>query len=222
MSEECLVYLIRDARARGDDRSMCALWNALVTRCAPHINSQLATLGHQSVEEGYHAVLRDIGMAILDLRTDRGDFLQVNFWTPLKRRTITEFNRQVSARRKAKALVSLSELVGEDGSHAERDDDGDGARVPRDEWHDQSVTPLEELELTEAGAEEAAMVERALAALRPIVREAFILKYREGWKTHSKDPNEMTISRALGKSDRQIRNYFAEAEEHFRAWREEA
>ncbi|SRR6266571_6990357 len=217
LQEEVLVYLLRDARARGDDGTVTWLWNALVGRCASHIHSQLATLGAQYLDEGYNAVLREIGMHILDLSTDSGDFLQVNFWTVLRRRTISEFSRQLREKQEADAEVQLSSLAGEEPLGADEDDAETVPRLSQGDCPAGPATPLEQLER----AEDHAIIDRALSVLPPIVREAFILRHREGWKIHSKDPNEMTISRALRRSDRMIRKYLEEAQARLRAWREE-
>lgn len=216
MSEECLVYLLRDAQARGDDHARSKLWGCFVSRIQLRIASRLAKLGPEHVEEGYAAVLRDIGLAILDLSTDRGDFLQVSFMTGLYRRTTTEFRTQRRAKVRTQATVPLSRLAGEEGPHAEPEDQGE-AQVARDRWDDGEPSALDVL----VGAEDKAAASHALASLPPQERQAFILRHYEGWQIESNDPAEMTISKALNRSGRQIRNYLAKAEERLRAWRKE-
>lgn len=217
MAEECLVYLLRAARARGDERALTRLWACFVTRVTPRITSKLGKLGSDYLEEGHAAVLRDIGMAILDLATDRGDFLQVNFWTAIDRRATTEFNRQRKLKDRAKASVPLSHLAGEDRTGIDEEEAEGVAQAGREHWVDRRGSALDQL----VSGEDEESAGRALASLPPLVRQAFILKHYEGWKIQSSDPGEMTISKALKKSDRQIRNYLAQAEELLRAWREE-
>ena len=104
-------------------------------------------------------------------------------------------------------LIQTPSLPGEEGPHA--DDEGE-EWTPRAGWQQQSATLLDEL----GDADELA---RALATLPEMERQAFILKLH-GWKTHSQDPTEQTISTMLRRTDRQIRNYLRQAEERLRAW----
>lgn len=217
MSEECLVHLLREARVRGDERVLARLWGCFVARVTPRITSKLGKLGDDHLEEGHSAVIRDIGTAILDLTTDRGDFLQVNFWTAIDRRATSEFRRQRKLKDRAAASVPLSSLAGEDRTDVDEGVfEGDG-RAGGERWDDERASALDQL----VSAEDQESVGHALASLPPLVRQAFVLRYYEGWKIESNDPTEMTISKALKRSDRQIRNYLAQAENLLRVWREE-
>jgi DNA-directed RNA polymerase specialized sigma24 family protein len=217
MTEECLVYFLRDAQARADDRALLRFWTHFVSRVQGRIVSKLAKLGPDHVLDGYIAVLSDIGQAILDPETDRGDFLQVSFWTVIDRRATSEFRSQRRAKLRAQTEVSLTELAGEEGAGAYPDDGEGRARIPRSSWEDDRPSALDNM----VTAEDKAAASRALASLPPLVRQAFILRHYEGWQIDSNDPTEMTISKALKKSPRQIGNYLKEAETRLRAWREE-
>ena len=51
------------------------------------------------------------------------------------------------------------------------------------------------------------------------MQQAFLLAHVEELPIESKDPTIMTVSRALNKSGRMIRNYLAEAERVLAEWR---
>ena len=91
LQEETLVYLIRAFHHFGDSGVVNALSEALLRRCVRFIHQKLSALGKNEAEEAYGEVIRQLFERILDLNTDRGDFLQVRFWVVLKRLTISIF-----------------------------------------------------------------------------------------------------------------------------------
>src|SRR5688572_15090601 len=85
LSIESLTYFAREAH-RAEDRSMVrVLWTAINSRVFPLVESKLRTLGGQYAADGADKVTGDVAFAIFNLDDDRGDFLQVSFWTTLQR-----------------------------------------------------------------------------------------------------------------------------------------
>jgi DNA-directed RNA polymerase specialized sigma24 family protein len=227
LSAECLVYLARDAQRRGDSALLRVVWEALTARVWPFVESNLRTLGSDYAEDGVVKVTSDMGNEILDLDSDRGDFLQVSFWTTIKRRAIDEFRRQLRIAKRDQKLTSLDAIPGEEGhSSSYGDEEHEFTSPPA--FASAAKDPLEQLESAEdealaekSHAHKLALAEGALASLPEHIRRAYILHVREGWPIESKNPNEPTISAALGKTPRTIRNYLEEAEERLSKWREE-
>jgi DNA-directed RNA polymerase specialized sigma24 family protein len=228
VSAECLVYLLREAHRRDDAATVSVLWSALVARVWRHVESKLRTLGGHYAEDGAAKVTTDLGTLTLRLDSDKGDFLQVSFWTTIDRRAIDEFHRQRRLAKKDSKLTSLDALPGEEG-HSISDGNDDDDHAAGADWASDSETPLDELERAELEREEQAnlaiaMAEggAALATLPDPIRQAFILRVKEGWQIESTNPNEPTIASALGKTPRTIRNYLKEAVSRLSKWREEA
>src|SRR6266566_2712733 len=93
--EECLVYLIREFCRRGDERLVNDLSAILIDRCKNMIYGRLQVLGQQGVEDAFNDVILDLFAPILDLSSDRGDFLQVRFGLVLQRLIIGVYNRHI-------------------------------------------------------------------------------------------------------------------------------
>lgn len=215
LREESLVYLIRNAHRRGDELLVSALAERLLRRCARWIETRLQSLAPDAAEEGYAAVVAALFTPILDLESDRGDFLQVRFWVVLDRLVITAHRAQVRRLTRAKREVPLARLSGDDGpGDADGDEPRRGERVSDDHW---AATPA----LDERWVDHPVILD-ALAGLTPRAQEAFILKHAAGWPVESNDPAVMTISRALRVTGRTVRNDLAAAEAHVMAWRQGA
>lgn len=205
--EECLVYLIREFRRRGDERLVNDLSVILIDRCKNMIYGRLQALGQLGVEDAFNDVILDLFAPILDLGSDRGDFLQVRFGLALKSLIIGVYNRYVKGMKKeAENTVPLSSTAG----HEPEGDDDVRNGVQLDDLTDPSI-PMEQRLLYREG----------LSMLREPYRTAFILRYYEGWQIDAKDPSVPTLSRYFKKSPRTLQTWLALAEERLEHWRGE-
>lgn len=206
LQEEALVYLIRAYHGRGERTVVNALSEALIRRCAKSINDRLQALGPQAVEDAFRDVIAEVFEMILDLASDRGDYLQVRFWIVVKRRTITVFGRYVRHAQVAQETVRLAALAGHDLDR--EDDDPSPSGSPRRTLAEPAIT-TEQLILSRDG----------LNALTEPHRTAFVLRYYAEWPVEDDDPAVPTISRYFDKTPRTIRNWLAKAEETLVQWR---
>jgi hypothetical protein len=90
------------------------------------------------------------------------------------------------------------------------DDEGE----PFDEEGNLADTALKDTDLLVA---EKLFVAELLGQLEGNVRRAAYLRML-GYKEHSKNPDELTIAKSLGVSDRTVRTYLRKAEDVLRAW----
>lgn len=203
LQEECLVYLIRDYRLRGEAATVGTLCEALLGRCARHIHGRLSALAPDARDDAYSEVVVALFDRILNLDSDAGDFLQVRFWVVLDTLAVTAFGRQVRELRRAKTRQApLSALPG----YAE--DEGDRAVAVR--AADLPAQP---------GMDQALLSQEGLRALAEPYRTVFVLRHYEGWPIEDKDPSVPTISRHFQRTPRTIRNWMREAENVLAAWR---
>ena len=96
LKEESLVYLIRYYRKVGHRQHVNDLSTCLVKRCAKLTYGGLGSLAADVRDDGYSEVVEELFARILDLDSDRGDFLQVRFWVVLERLTVNVFRKQVN------------------------------------------------------------------------------------------------------------------------------
>ena len=127
LKEEALVYLIRHHRREKDHRAVDDLTEVLLRRFARWVESQLRTLGKEAAEDGYSDVVKRLFTQVLDLDSNRGDFLQVRFWLALKSFTVRAFNEQLKQVKLSKNNSSLDSLAGYDGEDS--DEAGYGRKV---------------------------------------------------------------------------------------------
>lgn len=204
LQEECLVYLLREFAGRGDMATAGALSEALLGRCVRYVHGKLLALGPQACDDAFDEVVVRLFELILDVQSDRGDFLQVRFWLALEKLVVSAFGRQVKELARAARQVPLAALPGSS--------DGD----------DEQAHVMARLDAVAAPAlplDQALLYREALAALAEPYRTAFVLRYYEGWPIEDSDPGVPTISRYFDKTPRTIRNWMAAAEQTLAAWR---
>ncbi len=206
LQEESLVYLIRESHRRGQQAMVNALAEILIERCASYIDVKLRSLGPEVTEDAFQDVISSMFDVILDLNSDRGDFLQVRFWRNLELRIINTFNRSVGQQRRAAKNVPLSSLAGQEIAPS----DDESISTSSQEFRDTALT-----------ADELALCQDALNTVDEPYRTAFILHHYHGWPIESIDSTALTISRYFNKTPRTIRNWLAKAEGALLNWRNE-
>lgn len=199
LREEALVYLIRSYYRRGDAETVNALFAVLLDRCEGGLKHRLGGLGIDGFADAYSDVVTELATLMLDLSSDRGDFLQVRFWPALDRMVISVFRRHVAMQRKMRRTFPVGVDV---------DDDEAPSGVPDLPDHALPAVLLAEYR-------------EALDAIPEPYRTVFVLRYYYGWPVDDRDPAVMTISRYVDKTSRTIRNYLHEAERALAAWRGE-
>lgn len=211
LREECLVYLIRHYNRAGDSALVSDLSAALLRRCAKLIEGHLRRLDAEAARDGYNDVVERLFAPILDLASDRGDFLQVRFWPALEKLAVRAFNQQLTLRRRAQAAVPLSSLAGYD-----RDAGDEPERVVRPRDLAAVTSPSGETAVIEDD-----LIRDALSRIDEPFRSAFLLRHYFDWPVEDQDPAVRTISRHFGKDPRTIRNWLKKAEASLQTWRGE-
>ena len=202
LKEESLVYLIRHYHKAGNQRRVNGLSKCLLTRCATLIDSKLGSLRVDLREDGNSSVVAELFARILDLASDRGDFLQVRFWVVLERLSVDVFNKQVN------------QLKVE--SHCDYDQDAIDALTQKRAV----VAPISsETRSVEAQVIGKSLIRAALSQLEEPFRSAYLLRHYCGWPIEDQDLTVETISRHFGRTPRTIRNWLAKADESLAKWR---
>ncbi len=202
LKEESLVYLIRHYHKGGNREFVNDLAKCLLIRCASWIDGKLGSLRKDLREDGNAGVVAEVFARILDLASDRGDFLQVRFWMGLDRITVDVFRKQVS---------QFDSVLSDDYDQSAIDTlTQQGAVVVPTTFAGRSV---------ESEAVDNVLIEAALHQLEEPIRSAYLLRHHRGWPIEDKDPAVQTISRHFGKTSRTIRNWLARADERLEAWR---
>lgn len=195
LSPEALVYFIR----RADRNEQKTLWNGLFRelfeRCTPFFRGQFRGFDKTTREDLQQDVLKKVVEDIL-APDDRADFMEVRFWSYLKRRTIDACNS---------ALAHTDDLESLDSGYRDEGDSGGRTRL--------------ELETDKRlGPEELVMVSEGLAKLPPKLRRVFVLRHAVGMAIGPDNPNddppdELTLAHHFGCSGRTIRNWLRQADE---------
>lgn len=190
VSEEALVYILRDRYRSGDMKSAGDIAELLVERCTSFLHRQIAAwkISSSHAEDCAYDVLSQLWHDLFNLAPSC-EFWEVRFWLCLKRRLL---NCVQKYRAVDQAEVNPNPL-----------DDGQGhetdffeAQVARP-----ALTPQQKIEIQEA-----------LALLPDKERMAFILYYYEDW-------TQQEIASRLHTTDRTVRNMLGRAEERLASWR---
>jgi hypothetical protein len=140
LSEECLIYLIREYHGQNVEGIVWSLLEILFRRCSRFIENKFRSLDTPLAEEAYDEVIGDLLDEAFDLESDRGNFMQVRFWVVLKRITISTYGRYIARQSVAKKTV-LPFSSGKLGSEDEDDSFHDGTL--ESEIADQTPSPEE-------------------------------------------------------------------------------
>ena len=204
LKEESLVYLIRHYHKAGNQEFVNDLAECLLKRCATWIDGNLGSLREGLRGDGNSSVVAEVFDRILDLTSDRGDFLQVRFWVVLKRITVDVFWKQVNQ------------------FDTESSGDYDQAAIDTLTQQGAVVVPTTfAVRSVESEGVDNVLIEVALRQLEEPIRSAYLLRHHRGWPIEDRDPAVQTISRHFGKTPRTIRNWLARADERLEAWRGE-
>ena len=204
LKEESLVYLIRHHHRAGTREFVNDLTECLLKRCATWIDGKLGSLRKDLREDGNSGVVAEVFARILDLTSDRGDFLQVRFWMGIERITVDVFRKQVKQ------------------FDTEWSGDYDQAAIDGLEQQGAVVVPTASTGLSvESEAIDNVSIDAALHQLEEPIRSAYLLRHHRGWPIEDKDPAVQTISRHFDKTPRTIRNWLARADERLETWRGE-
>lgn len=193
LPNECLVYLLREAKRQANRRRLVTLVNVLVRRCTANL---CATVSPDLA--GAAQLREDIVGQLLELIAADGtandklklDFFEIRFDRAFQKLRIDWVRKHLTRARVEKPrdhLERLSGPVNQDG-----DPEGDLNRIGEH-----------------------------LDVLTQDERTAIGLKYIKGLVEHSADPSKPTIAKLMGVSDRMVRNYLKSAKEKLRAAMEE-
>lgn len=200
LQEESLVYFIRDALGRKEEKAFRNLIQILHSRCVNYIYSCFSSFDPDKRDDAFQNVITHVIDKIMDLEDDSGDFFQVRFWFGLKRLILTEYENQVKATEGDKEnLIFMDEQV-----------EGEEGLQPMMEFPGNCLSP-----------EDTVILKAGLSSIKDPYRKAFILRYYVGWPIKSNDPDEVTLSSYFGVTPRTIQNWLDAAEESLAKWRKE-
>ena len=193
LAPEALVYFIRDAIENGEERIRDRLIRELLERCNPAFRGRFRGFSREDREDLQGDVQRMI-VEHLFAPDDRCDFMQVRFWTFLKRRCIEACRATF---RHAGDTESLETGFSGEG--------GSGGQTKLDREVDRQLSP-----------EQLAMISEGLEQLPQDLRHVFLLRYYVGMKIGpdslaDDDGGELTIAAHFGRTGRTIRNWLKEA-----------
>ncbi len=199
---EALVYFIRRAIRNDDTETRNALCRELLERCRPHFSGKFQSFSQQDREDLQSEVMEKV-VEDLFATDDRGDFMQVRFWTYLERKCI-------DARR-----IAL---------HHNNNTESLDANYP-DNGASEGQAQLETVVDPRLSPEEFAMISEGLAKLPVHLRQLFLLRYYIGMKIGSDDSvenaeGEPTIAEHFRCSGRTIRNRLKEVDRLLASFRE--
>lgn len=201
IKEECLIYLIRQFLRAGESELVSHLLNCLANRLARRVHSRVsASLNWSLVDDSAQEVMIEIAQRITDLDSDKDDFAQARFGLWLERLTYNTIRPPIRTQRDTRVKQADIEEV----------EQSNGKKKP---LKDASLSPEQILVNAETQRLLKEHADRLLENLDPEVREAYILRHRDGMEIENKDPGVMTISKHFGRTPRTIRNWLKGAEE---------
>ena len=194
LSPEALVYFIRRAIWNNEVRVRDDLFRELLERCNPFFRGQFRGFRQEDREDLQSEVQRMLVEGLF-AEDDRGDFIQVRFWTYLKRRCLDTLEKRFRQSEDIESLETgyLGTGVSEGKSKLEK-------------AVDRQLSP-----------EDFAMISKALEQLPPRLRRVFLLRHYFGMKIGPDDRaqsrgTEPTIAAQYGRTGRTIRNWLKQAD----------
>ncbi len=201
IKEECLVYLIRRFLRAGESELVSHLINCLANRLARRVHSRVsASLNWSLVDDSAQEVMIEVARRITDLDSDKDDFAQARFGLWLERVTYNAIRPHIRTQRDTRAKhADIEEVEQSNGKKKALRSD--------------SLSPEQILLNQETLRLATEQAEGLLERLDPEVREAYMLRHRDGMEIENKDPDVMTISKHFGRTPRTIRTWLRGAEE---------
>jgi DNA-directed RNA polymerase specialized sigma24 family protein len=190
LPNECLVHLIREAKRLGDRHRMNAFVPLLLRRCVGNLRATVSDqlpAAEELREEIIGQLLELIAIDGSERDKLRLDFFEIHFDEAFQKLRIDFVRPHVSRASKERATEDIERLAGEDDSG--------------DEFAMQNGL---------------AIIADHLHLLAANERTAIGLKYLEELKEHSINPNEPTIAKLMGVSERMVRNYLQSAKQKLR------
>jgi DNA-directed RNA polymerase specialized sigma24 family protein len=207
VSDECLVYLARQAALANDSELYNILACLLLKRVMRGIERKLRILGvaEDDVNDVHQGVVSEMFISILE--GPKGEYYQVRFRSALYRQLVKSYDRYARRRRRAKREQSLDAPV-QSVAEAERENTETLGEL------------LEGREEVAAAVEQRILILEALEAIRdPRHREAFVLHCYSGWPIESIDPGDPSLSQLYNRTPRMVRNWLRTADRQLAEWR---
>jgi RNA polymerase sigma factor (sigma-70 family) len=195
LAAETLVHFIRRADRNNDLKLRDDLFRELFERCKPFFRGQFRSRDKATREDLQQEVLKKVVDAIL-APDGRADFMEVRFWSYLKRRTIDACKS---------AFAHTDDMESLDTGYS-----GQGESEGRTKLESQADKRLSPEELT--------MVSAGLAKLPPKLRRVFVLRHAVGMAIGADDPaddppDDLTLAQHFGCSGRTIRSWLKKADD---------
>jgi|SRR5579862_2166885 len=195
LAPESLVHLIRRADRDGNQKLRDDLFRELFERCKCFFRGQFRGFDKATREDLQQEVLKKVVEVIL-ARDDRADFLEVRFWTYLKRRVIDACKSMFAQTDDTESLDTGYLGEGESEGRTKLESQVDGRPSP----------------------EKLAMISNGLAKLPPKLRQVFVLRHAVGMAIGSDDPaddppDNPTLAQHFGCSGRTIRAWLTKADD---------
>lgn len=189
---ECLLYFIREWQENRPSVYFEKIYKLLLERILCYVRN---AEGGQTVPIK-NAILEKVSENFIDLLADdrkdslyRFDYYEINFNDALKKLRLDAW-KQVG--RNNHTLTTLyDEETGEPKAEVEH---AAGSFDPFNASNFYSKDYRIDLD-------------EAINTLEPIERQIIIMYYKDGFPIDSQDPNEITIAKAIGKSDKTVRTY---------------
>ena len=202
LSAEALVYFIRRSTRSGDTETRDDLFRELLERCQPYFRGRFRGFSQEDRKDLQNEVMKRV-VEDSFAQDDRGDFMQVRFWTYLENKSIDACRMAVRQTDDTESLETGYSDDGESEGRSRLETEADPALSP----------------------EERAMISEGLDELPPRLQQVFLLRHYVGMKIGSDDPreatgDELTIAAHFGRSGRTIRNWLKEANKLLAKFRE--
>lgn len=188
LKSEALVYLLREFPPQTEMFHL--IYETLSRRILRMLYKYRRKVG--DFDEFLQSVNVALLEKILDFETNQGDYAQVSFGQFVLGLAQNEL-RKFGARERKDAVTDSTDDAAQDESKTEISDD-------------------------EITVEKKLLLREAVNQLPENIKEACVLHFLKGWKIKSNDETEPTLVKHFRKSDRQIRNWLADAKRILADW----
>lgn len=191
LREETLIYLLREANAARDFETENAVSKVLRERTRNLVYKRIRkTVQNIDAAEDLTSDVLSEMFAGFSTPDDRHDFAQARFGLFIKRFTDNLLRKTVKTR-KYELLTDSIDETNEEGFSIQLE----------------AASRISETDLRD--------IKKMLNMLPPQIAQAYVLRHYHGWQIESGDPNEETISKFCGVSEKTIRNRLGKAQKFF-------